>query len=349
VRAVIPIAEQLDRARRELAGDDPLNGRIALIQVDNALELVCHQKAADILERDRANRTLTPEQRADARGRAFDRKIGFLRDRGHIPADQVRAITIFHGYRNQLYHVGLRDDPIVGGLARRYLQLTLALLVPLLGAERHLRWEPTLISERAIRLLPELATSRRYSARVNVAALVARLAPVDRSDAPTLPAALRDQLLSLVDQSEKDFEFISKGRSGSDDPLATLVRIQLEEETLAKLVQVRRDQDKELKAAGQSTKPLDESLLSMARGHPFLVELNGRLLPGWKPRIKTLPFDSWRKRARTLGAKADDLLALDAFAGLRRDMDYLDEVMSEPVYDMHGWHQHLEDEAMDRR
>jgi len=30
-------------------------------------------------------------------------------------------------------------------------------------------------------------------------------------------------------------------------------------------------------------------------------------------------------------------------------MDYLDEVMAEPTYDMHGWHQHLEDEAMDRR
>lgn len=349
VRAIIPVAEQLDRARRELDVDNPLNGRIALILIDNALELICHQKAADILERDKANRTLTSQQRADARGRAFDNKIAFLREQGHIPADQVRAISIFHSYRNQLYHVGLRDDPIVGALARRYLQQTLGLLVPLLGARRYLRWEPSLITAASTLLLPELATARRHRCQVDLDALAQRLAPAPAPQDKGLSIALRDQLLTLIDQSEKDFAFIAKGRSGKDEPLATLIRIQLEEDTLTRFVQVRRDQDKLRRAMGKPTKPVNEEALSMARGHPMLVELNGKVLPGWKPKLKAMPFASWRKRARALGARADDLLALDAFAVIRRDMDYLDEVMAEPTYDMHGWHQHLEDEAMDRR
>ena len=347
LRAILPVAEQLDRARRELDVDNPLNSRIALILIDNAMELIGHRKASDVLEQDRNDRKLTPRQRADARGRVFDTKIAFLRDQGHIPADQVRAISIFHAYRNQLYHVGLRDDPIIGALARRYLQLTLGLLVPLLGARRFLRWEPALVNEASTRLLPELAIGRKYSCPVDLAALAERLAP---GPAPTeLAPTLRDQVLALIDRSESDFAFIAKGRLGADDPVKTLVRIQLEEDTVTRVIQVRREQDKRRKAMGRPANPVDEVRLGMARGHPMLVELNAKVIPGWKPRHKKPPFASWRKRARTLGANADDLLALDAFDRLRREMDYLDEVMAEPIYDMHGWHEHQEDMAMDRR
>jgi hypothetical protein len=58
-------------------------------------------------DRGRSPRRLTPEQRSDARGRAFDKKIRFLKDLGHIPVDQVQAMAILHAYRNQRYHVGL--------------------------------------------------------------------------------------------------------------------------------------------------------------------------------------------------------------------------------------------------
>ena len=349
MRAVIPVAEQLDRARRELAIDTPLNGRIALILVDNALELMCHQKASAVLERDRAHRALTPEQRADARGQVFGRKIAVLKDLGHIPADYVRAITIFHRYRNQLYHVGLRNDPVVGLLAGRYFDLTVGLMSALLGAERHLRWEPTLLDEEARRLFPELATAKRYRSKVSIVDLADRLMADGPAPTQDFQAALRDQLSALIDLSAADFAIIATGRSGADDPEATFRRVQLEHDTLAELIQVRRAQDKERRSRGLPEKPLDEAVMSMTRGMPILVELNGRLLPNWRPKHPRLPFETWRKQARGVGGRADALQALDSFDKVLREIEHLDEVMAEAIDDMHGWNQHMEDVMMDRR
>jgi hypothetical protein len=73
----------------ELAIGHPLNGRIALILVDNGLELMCHQKCADLLFKDRhqSPRRFTPEQRNDARGRAFEDMHGWHRHLEDVAVD----------------------------------------------------------------------------------------------------------------------------------------------------------------------------------------------------------------------------------------------------------------------
>ncbi len=348
MRVVIPVAEQLDRARREVLVGGPLSGRISLILIDNALELMCHQKAVEILERDRASRSLSPAQRNDARGQSFGRKVAFLTGLGHIADDQVRAVTIFHRHRNQLYHAGLRNDPVVDHLARRYFTLTIELMTPLLGAARHLRWEPDLLDDTTRRLLPELAGASRYRARVDIADLVLRLKAGLPGSAEGFQTALRDHLLARIERSESDFATIATGRGGNDNPKDTLRRVQLEHDTLAELVRVRREQDKALRRRGLPEKPLDEAVLSMARGMPILMELNGKLLPAWRPKHASLPFSSWRKQAASVETKKS-LPALDVFDRVLREIEALDEVMAEPIYDMHGWNQHMEDVMMDRR
>ena len=348
MRVVIPVAEQLDRARREILVGGPLNGRIGLILIDNALELMCHQKAAEILERDRESRILSPAQRSDARGQVFGRKVAFLRGLGHIADDQVRAVTIFHRHRNQLYHAGLRNDPVVDHLARRYFALTIELMAPLLSAVRHLRWEAELLDDTGRRLLPELAGASRHRARVDISDLARRLQADLPEPAQGFQATLRDHLLARIERSESDFAFIATGRGGKDDPNDTLRRVQLEHDTLAELVRVRRDQDKERRRRGLPEMPLNETMLSMARGMPILVELNGKLLPDWRPRHGGLPFSSWRKQATSVDRKAS-LPALDIFDRVLREIESLDDAMAQPIDDMHGWNQHMEDVMMDRR
>lgn len=348
MRVVVPVAEQLDRARREILIGGPLNGRVSLILIDNALELMCHQKATEILERDRASRSLNPAQRNDARGQVFGRKVGVLKALGHIADDQARAITIFHRHRNQLYHAGLRNDPVVDHLARRYFALTCELMAPLLGGARHLRWEADLLDDTARRLLPELAGASRYRARVDIADLARRLRADLPEPAQGFQTALRDHLLARIERSESDFAIIATGRGGKDDPKDTLRRVQLEHDTLAELVRIRLDQDKERRRRGLAEKPLDEAFLSMARGMPILVELNGKLLPDWRPKHAGLPFSSWRKQAASVETK-ESLQALDVFDRVLREIEALDDVMAEPIYDMHGWNQHMEDVMMDRR
>jgi hypothetical protein len=219
LRIAVPVAEQLDRARREILAGGPVNGRIGLILIDNALELMCRQKAtADLPE----------------------------------PAEGFQP-------------------------------------------------------------------------------------------------ALRDHLLARLGRSESDFAIIAKGRGGKDDPKDTLQRVQLEHDTLAELVRVRRDQDKERRRRGLPEEPLDEALLSMARGMPILVELNSKVLPDWRPKHIGLPFSSWRKQAASVATEHQPLRALDVFDRVLREIEALDEVMAEPIYDTHGWNQYMGDVMMDRR
>lgn len=351
MRSVIPIVEQLDRAIGELTTDHPLNGRISLILVDNGLELMCHQKCIDLLFEDRHRRShrLTSEQRNDARGRAFDRKIRFLKDLGHVREDLVPALAILHGYRNQLYHVGLRDDPIIVQLAQMYFRLTAGLLVSLLGAKRHLRWEPGVITEAARRLMPELATAKLYRAEVDFARLHDHLLASCPQPPRPIQRSLSEHLLVRIDEAEASFGFIAKGRSGKDDPLATLNTVQLEADTLAALVRHRREGEKRRKAKGLAPTPFDIEQLSLARGTTIFIDLNRRLVPNWKPKHRKLPFDGWRKQARSIGIKRQELIALGMFDHMIKEIDHLEDVMADPIEDMHGWHQHLEDVAMDSR
>ncbi|WP_018391626.1 hypothetical protein [Ancylobacter sp. FA202] len=351
MRSVITIIEQLDRALSELAINHPLNGRIALILVDNGLELMCHVKCTDLLadDRGRTPRGLTQEQRNDARGRAFDRKLGLLRDLGHIRAEQAQAITTLHGYRNQLYHVGLRDDPVIGQLAHLYFHLAAELLEPLLGTQRHLGWEPEIITDAARRLLPELATAKRYGAKVDIAGLRARWVAECPSPPAPIEQALSRHLLARVDEAEASFSIIARGRSGTDDPTATLRTVQLEADTLTAIRRHRRDHDKQLKAKGLEPKPLDDEQLAMARGMRVLEDLNARLLPNWTPKHPILPFNSWRKQATSISTKRKAYIALGSFDRIRREIDQLEDIMAEPIEDMCGWHQYLEDVAMDNR
>lgn len=312
---------------------------------------MCHQKCADLLfaDRYRPSHQLTAGQRNDARGRAFDKKIQFLKDLAHIPADQVQAMAILHEYRNQLYHVGLRDDPIIGQLAHLYFRLAAGLLESLLGAQRHLRWEPEVISDTARRLLPELATAKYRRAKIDIAALRGRLLAACSQLPMPVEQALSGHLLVRIDQAESSFAIIAKGRSGTDDPIDTIRTVQLEADTIAALVRFRRDGDKALKAKGLPAEPLDVGMLSIARGTKVLVDLNARLLPGWKPRYPQLPFESWRKRTKSIATKRQSLLALEMFDRIRKEIDQLEDIMADPIEDMHGWHQHLEDVAMDNR
>lgn len=348
MRVVIPVAEQLDRAGRELADGRPVSGRIALILVDNALELMCHRKAEDILTYGARGKTLSTGQRADLRGQDFNAKIAVLRALGHVPQDQARAAATFHRHRNQLYHVGLRDDPVVGDLARLYYELAVGLMPGLLLAERHLRWEPSLLDDTARRLLPELETNTRYRNKVSIGDLAGRLLaalPPSRN----IPPAFQAHLLARIDLCEADFKIIAGGRSGKDDPDETLRRVQLEHDTVAAVLKKRREDNRALRRAGLPERPIDEEMLSLARGLPIMIEANARLLPGWKPAYPKRPFDLWRKQSRAVGQEALGLKAFERFDRVIRQIEGLDEVMAEPIEDMHGWNQHMEDVMMDSR
>jgi hypothetical protein len=123
----------------------------------------------------------------------------------------------------------------------------------------------------------------------------------------------------------------------------------MEADTLQALIRYRRDGDKQLKAKGLQPQPFDLARLLYARGTRVFADLNVRLLPNWKPRHAKLPFTGWRKQAQSIRVKDQNLLALEMFHRVIKEIDHLEDNMADPIEDMHGWHQHLEDVAMDNR
>ncbi len=351
MRFILPLAEQLDRAAAELSAARPLSSRMALILIDNAFELMCHQRCLELIEEDSrlASPKLTLKDKLAGRGQNFDAKTSLLKRAGYFADVDVRSVQILHGYRNQLYHVGLRDDPVIGPLARLYLKLVLSYAPQLLRPVRFLRWEESLSRGEIIEHFPELAETRRYACKVDVSAFCMRVAARVDPDPLLLGNALAEHFIGLAGKSETDFGIIAKGRSGKDDPTQTLRRVQLEADTIAEVVRRHRERERQLKATQTPFEPFDPDRLSIARGSSVLIEANQRLLPEWKPRHKKLPFASWRRQAAKLRLGMDDLAVLDCYARLHQEIDDLDEVMAEPIQDMYGWHQYQEDLAMDRR
>ena len=159
MRYVLTIVEQMDRAARELVTDHPINNRLALILVDNAMEVMLHRQCTDRLELDsmasglwKAHETLihgesandhppfsvdlkkdvmTHKQRSQAKGIFLDGKLKVLESMEDITSKERRFIAIAHGYRNELYHVGLTHDEIIRPLAAQYFLLSCDLFVRL--------------------------------------------------------------------------------------------------------------------------------------------------------------------------------------------------------------------------
>ena len=67
MRHLLTVVEQLDRAARELATDHSINNRLALIFVDNDVELMIHQCCLDHLSYEPLLNRMSPNQRRMAR------------------------------------------------------------------------------------------------------------------------------------------------------------------------------------------------------------------------------------------------------------------------------------------
>ena len=121
---IYAVIEQLDVARELLADAEPLTGRLALILVDNAIELILHGSCENEIRVDQLGdglRLVLPAKydqkaRKAALGQRFDAKLKFCRELGMLTESEARTVVITHSYRNELYHSGIRYDPIVPGI-----------------------------------------------------------------------------------------------------------------------------------------------------------------------------------------------------------------------------------------
>ncbi|PWB83737.1 MAG: hypothetical protein C3F11_05035, partial [Methylocystaceae bacterium] len=122
------VLEQLDLALEHISKGDIHNARFGLMLTDNAVELVLHQiakdKASD-LKMFAYRREEYPHQAAldKALGRAFDAKVKLAKLEGGLSEQLAQTITIMHGFRNEVYHIGLKHETILPALSVFYFDV----------------------------------------------------------------------------------------------------------------------------------------------------------------------------------------------------------------------------------
>src|SRR4051794_31863558 len=112
--------EQLDLALEHIVQGDANNARFGLMLTDNAVEITLHQLAMD-RHRDikgnawRYEKNPFPHEKelVAALGRHFEPKVKFAILENKLSVEDGASIVALHNVRNEVYHVGVRDDVVL--------------------------------------------------------------------------------------------------------------------------------------------------------------------------------------------------------------------------------------------
>lgn len=126
--------EQLDMAVDHLSVGDANNARIALMLIDNVLEINLHRHAKDCkLLNDQylkmGKEKYNTKAVENANGQHFDAKVKLARINNFMDEDEAASVIIFHQFRNETYHVGVQHEAIIQSVALFYIQVVCDVLI----------------------------------------------------------------------------------------------------------------------------------------------------------------------------------------------------------------------------
>lgn len=120
-----PLIEQLDLAASLLKEDSPMYARLALMLVDNTVELLSHTECERMIMFDRergkyADREFSQAEEQAALGQHFDEKVRFLSQHSKLEESERDFMLRAHLLRNECYHTGLKHERIIWSVAYEY-------------------------------------------------------------------------------------------------------------------------------------------------------------------------------------------------------------------------------------
>lgn len=343
MRYILTIVEQLDRAARELSTDHPINSRLALVLIDNATELVVYRQCTDRLEHDNfwagihkatqaiardnpeaeidddsTNTLLRPDQRKKIRGRHLNPKLHVLEEMGDLTGVERQFISIAHGYRNELYHVGLRHDPIIRAVAGQYFLLCCDLFVRMgqLSSFNY-SWSSTdKYTSVARRYLPTRNGKIDFFS-VDKSQLADKLRRALPDGLPDLSAVLADNAHECMLEVQRGFDFLVQ-----DNPLG------LDAQKVLEVAQWQHDLAKAVR---------NEDLIGHWADPDYqegYARIAADLEADWTQRHAVIPIESWTRRATSLGNETDPLKAMERYKSLRDSMSYLEDSIISAAIDL---------------
>lgn len=318
MRHLMTVVEQLDRAASELSTDHPINNRLALILVDNATELIVHRRCMDQLMWHRTTASLTPKQRKMARGGFFGDKLKVINGLGDITQIERQFVNTAHHYRNELFHVGLRNDEIIRAISGEYYLLCCELFVRLKPGYR-IQSSREIYTEVAKRYLP-ISDGCPDFTNVEVELLAEKLRGHYPSGIPDLAMTLGKSVRKSIEEIKDDLDFLIENNSRNQDARQVI-----------KTAQWQVDFKAEAQRSG---------LEDLERGPDIthrVAQFKKALESTWKPRFSSFPRRDWMGRASAVELETDPLQALVMYQSLRNDMAYFENAIHASASELDWW------------
>lgn len=294
--------DQLHLAAEQLRRSHPTYSRFALILVDNAVELMLHRRAEAEFQRDRfffsKPSKYSDAQRREILGQHFDPKAKFARDLAEVTELEMDFILSAHGFRNQLYHAGLKHETVIAEIAWHYHEMACRLFGQFRGFMGMWLSNESVTPTVEIYCGPRGLTKLEEELPRIAAALDAARGPLGRP----LAAVLSETILKRIEEMSANLDFIVQDAPGGKSREAWVFELQI-------WPFMESDDGKALIEANQTSNP---------RSLEDIIEILKRC---WKPpvTVKTLP--QWEQRARALANEPSPHMALKKYVQLSRQSD----------------------------
>lgn len=279
--------EQLDLAAHQLAEKNPSYARFGLILTDNVIELIIHRVCAHELAYDDMWMKLgkpqfTAEQRSDALGQRFDKKVKLCKSIGKISSEQSESILICHKYRNELYHSGLKYNDIIWDIAWFYHDVATELLGDVFPDRAW--WSGAMVTP-AVEKHAGNGGQKVLSEMKDVSESLRHSKPQRHRK---LPEALAESAIKRTNETKESLAFLV-----ADDPQS-----RLEAETIEELqfYDYIRSDDPLVKEIWGKVKTQKQRSAAIT----FIREL-------WKPKYASNPLPAFLSQAKKIGKKRKDL------------------------------------------
>jgi len=301
--------EQLDLAAHQLKENSPTYGRLALILVDNVVELIIHKVCAYEMSYDDMWLKLgkpryTPEEKSDATGQRFDKKVKFCKKAKKITAGQAEAIQICHKYRNELYHTGLKHNDIVWDLAWYYHEISTELLSEVFPDHS---WHSGAEVTTAVK---KHAGNNGYKVLHDMHVVAESIRNSRPNKIRTLPDALSASAKSRVEETINLLEFLVK-----DDPQNRSEEVSIYE---LQFYYYLRSEEPLLKEIWAKAKTFEQRNAAIE----FIRQI-------WEPQYKTNPLPKFYEQAEKISAQKSDLNALKSFERFKAEFAYFSGIVEE--------------------
>ena len=348
----LTIVEQLHRSTEELRTDHPTNNRLALILIDNAVELMVHHHCMDRLKENEQSsrfamakqaiarnrppgsensdldatngtRIMTEQERREANGKRLDKKLKLLASLGDIAALERRFVTIAHCYRNELYHVGLAHNEIIRPIAGQYFLLSCNLFTRLgnLGPWV-LGGSPKEVSSEVAKLYfpPEDGGSTWF--RVDKEDVAGRLRCSLPDGIPNLSKSLEESAETHIIKAKEDFDYLNR-----ENPVG------LHDRELLEFIQWRYDLGEELERQNVDGVWWDPEY------RRNILRVEGEFKPKWTRQHASLPVEGWFRQADRIGQTHNPLEAMHLYGLLMKNMSYISDVINASAESLDKWQQ----------